>query len=114
MNISALKIGSIWFVNLDPVIGHEQAKKRPCLIISDDIFNQSAEELVVILPITSRERKFKYWVEINAPEGGLRCCSYIMCDQIRTISWKRLDAAPLGYVTELTLHKIMQRLEILL
>lgn len=46
----------IWLADLNPVKGHEQAGKRPCLIISVDLFNQGASGLVVVLPITSKEK----------------------------------------------------------
>lgn len=48
--------GEIWLVDLNPVRGHEQAGKRPCLIISVDLFNQGTSGLVVVLPITSKDK----------------------------------------------------------
>ena len=52
--------GEIWFVDLNPVVEHEQAKKRPCLIVSSDKFNQSAADLVVIVP-GKRQAFYGYW-----------------------------------------------------
>ena len=83
--------GQIWWVNLDPVVGHEQAKKRPCIVISDNIFNTGSSGLVVIIPITSKFKKLSWLVKIEPPEGGLHIISYVLCHQIRTVSLKRLS-----------------------
>ncbi|NCR44934.1 MAG: type II toxin-antitoxin system PemK/MazF family toxin, partial [Microcystis aeruginosa SX13-01] len=48
--------GEIWLADLNPVRGHEQAGKRPCLVISADLFNQGASGLVVVLPVTSKDK----------------------------------------------------------
>jgi len=43
--------GEIWFIDLDPVVGHEQARRRPCLVVSDDQFNHSRAQLVMVIPL---------------------------------------------------------------
>lgn len=48
--------GEVWLATLDPTVGREQAGTRPALIVSDDLFNQSHAELVVVLPITSKSK----------------------------------------------------------
>ena len=40
--------GDIWLADLNPVRGHEQAGKRPCLVMSVDLFNQGASGLTVV------------------------------------------------------------------
>ena len=46
--------GEIWFLNLDPTQGREQAGSRPALVvISVDVFNHGPADLVVVLPVTS-------------------------------------------------------------
>ncbi len=105
--------GQVWYVKLDPTIGHEQAKTRPCLIISNDYFNQGRSGLVVVVPITSTNRKNPLHIEVNPPEGALFNTSYILCDQIRTISTKRLSKV-LGMVSAETLYKIEYVLKVLL
>src|SRR6185295_5268066 len=52
----ALPRGEVWLADLDPTRGHEQAGRRPVLIVSDDVFNAGAAELVVVLPMTSTLR----------------------------------------------------------
>ena len=82
--------GDIWLAALDPVAGHEQAGARPCLVISDDLFNHGPADLVVILPITSSDPRQILHVAVEAPEGGLQRRSFVRCDQIRTIPKGRL------------------------
>lgn len=94
--------GEIWLVNLDPTIGHEQAKVRPCLIISHDTFNNGWSGLVIIIPITSRERNIPSHIEID----GLPKRSFILCEQLRTVDKKRLGDKPLGLVTDNILRKV--------
>lgn len=64
--------GDIWLVDLNPTRGHEQAGKRPCLVVSVDLFNQGASGLVVVLPITSKEKGIPFHVEVNPPSEDSR------------------------------------------
>ena len=83
--------GELWFADLEPVTGHEQGGKRPCLILSDDIFNHGPAELVVVLPITSRTRDFPLRIPVEPEESGLKTTSYIMPEMVRAISTQRLS-----------------------
>ena len=105
--------GEVWFVDLDPTIGREQSGRRPCLVVSDDRFNRSPADLVIVIPITSRDKGIPSHVEMNPPEGGLKVRSFIKCEDIRSISIDRLVKV-LGIVTLATLQSVEQRLRLLL
>lgn len=105
--------GEIWLVNLNPTEGREQAGTRPALIVSVDIFNQGAAELVVVIPITSKAKGIPLHVEVNPPEGGLSITSYIKCEDARSISIFRL-LKKLGRVSSQTIDSVEDRLKILL
>lgn len=105
--------GEIWLVNLSPTAGREQAGTRPALVVSVDLFNHSAAELVVAIPITSREKGIPLHVEITPPEGGLSLKSYAKCEDVRSISTSRLTKR-LGRVSTKTVDEIEDRLRILL
>ncbi|MDQ3845561.1 MAG: type II toxin-antitoxin system PemK/MazF family toxin [Bacteroidota bacterium] len=84
-----MKRGHIYFANLDPTVGSEINKKRPVLVLSNDINNHYSETITVI-PITSsisRIRSFE--VFIPAVEANLPKDSKAKCDQIRTIDKSR-------------------------
>lgn len=78
------KRGELWRFNPDPIVGREQAKVRPCLIISSNQFNSSPADLLIVLPLTSTNRGIPSHIEINC--NGLKNKSYIMCEQIRSVS----------------------------
>ena len=46
--------GEIWWVDLDPTRGHEQAGRRPALVLSVDAFNHGPAGLVVVVPVSSK------------------------------------------------------------
>jgi mRNA interferase MazF len=82
---------SIWRANLDPVIGSEQGKSRPVLIISEDDINLLLN-VVNIIPITSRKQgRIIYPNEVLLPaeKYGLENESIALCHQIRTIDKKK-------------------------
>jgi len=105
--------GEIWFVDLNPTKGHEQAGRRPCLIISVDPLNHGPAELVIVVPITSTNRRIPTHVSVNPPEGGLSNKSFIKCEDIRSISKQRLFKR-LGKVKLPTLIAVEDRVRILL
>jgi mRNA interferase MazF len=105
--------GEIWIVNLNPTRGHEQAGRRPALVISVDKFNHGPAELIVVLPITSKYRGIPFHVKVTPPEGNLNKQSFIKCEDIRSISKIRLEK-PIGKVLNNTLSQVEDRLEILL
>ena len=105
--------GEIWLVNLNPTAGREQAGTRPALIVSVDLFNHGAAELVVAIPLTSRAKGIPLHVEITPPEGGLSLKSYAKCEDVRSISTTRLKRK-LGKVSSQTIDEVEDRLRILL
>jgi mRNA interferase MazF len=105
--------GEIWLVDLNPTRGHEQGGRRPGLVVSVDLFNQGPAGLVIVIPITTKEKGIPLHVEIKAPEGGLTKRSFIKCEDIRSVSRERL-VQRLGQVTRSTLDAVEDRLRILL
>ncbi len=75
----------VFLVNLDPTIGHEIKKNRPCLIISPDEMNHYIST-VIIAPMTFRGRDYPTRVacSFQGVEGQ------VVLDQIRTVDRRRL------------------------
>ena len=107
------KRGEVWWVVLDPTRGREQAGRRPALVLSADVLNASAAGIVSVLPITSRDRGIRSHVAVEPPEGGLTVPSWILCEQVRTISRERL-LGRIGVVTARTLAAVADRVRVLL
>ncbi len=86
---------SVWLANLDPVVGSEQGRTRPVLVISQTALNDILP-VVNVLPITSRKAGRRiYPNEALLPAGaaGLTLESIVLCYQIRTLDKRRLGRA---------------------
>jgi mRNA interferase MazF len=82
----------LFLANLDPVIGSEQGKTRPVIVVSEEKINQSLS-ILNVLPITSRKEErliYPNEVLLKAGTGGLIRESIVLCQQIRTLDKKRL------------------------
>ncbi|HON29369.1 MAG TPA: type II toxin-antitoxin system PemK/MazF family toxin [Mesotoga sp.] len=105
--------GEIWLANLNPVRGREQAGFRPCLVISVDQFNHGPAELVIVVPITSKNKSIPLHIEISGKETGLDLKSYIKSEDIRSISRDRLEKR-IGRVSEEVMCQVLELIKILL
>ncbi len=107
--------GEIWWVDFDPVRGREQAGRRPALIASATTFNRGPRELVWVIPLTRTERRYRFHIRVPPDESGLRAMSYIMCEQLRSVSIDRLlDDQPAGQVSRATMKEVSDTLRMLL
>jgi mRNA interferase MazF len=80
-----IKQYSVYWINLDPVIGSEVSKTRPCVIISPDEMNKYLRT-VIISPLTHTLKTYPSRVSCSiAGEKGM-----VMLDQLRTIDKKRI------------------------
>lgn len=103
--------GEIWTASLDPVQGHEQAGRRPVVVVSVDLYNRGPADLVLACPVTSTRRGVLYHVPVDPPEGGLSRPSDILCDAVRSLAKERLHCR-LGTVSRRTMTAIEERLRI--
>jgi mRNA interferase MazF len=105
--------GEIWVVGLDPVRGHQQGGRRPALVLSADAFNHGPADLVVVVPITTKDKGIPLHVRVDRPEGGIRAVSFIKCEDIRSLSKQRL-VERWGRVSAAVLQDVEDRIAILL
>ena len=87
--------------DLDPTAGHEQAGRRPVLVVSNEGFNQ-ATGLLTVVPLTSRKpgrRLYPNEVLLPAGAAGQSVDSIALCYQVRTISSARVHSA-MGRLTD--------------
>ena len=91
-----MKRGEIYYANLEPVMGSEMGKRRPVLIVSNDI-NNRVSTVVTVLPITSNVNRVYPFEALLEPEvSGLTKPSKAQAQQIRTIAKQRLLGDALG------------------
>ena len=105
--------GDVYRVNLDPTIGAEIKKTRPCVIISPDAANRGGP-LVIVAPITKAEGKKIYFHEIFLPKGtaNLPFSSKIKVFQLRCIDKKRLCSSPLGSLPSGIIESLNEKIQI--
>lgn len=105
-----IRRGDIYFVNLDPVQGHEQAGTRPVLVVSVDVLNDLP--LVVTVVVGTRgshiPRDYPSNVRVAASESGLREQTVVLCFQIRSLAHGRFTSPRAGELTPLKLGEVEQ------
>ena len=104
----------VWTVDLNPPgKGREIHGYRPALVVSVDELNNCLADMVVVVPLTTTDKKIPLHVKIQPPEGSVKKISFAKCDQIRTISKTRLKKR-LGHVSRGVMGHVEAVLRILL
>ena len=99
--------GDIYLINLEPAIGHEIKKTRPCVIISPNEMNKFIST-IIIAPMTTKSHNYPTRVSVQFQNKK----GWIVLDQIRTIDKKKL-IKKVGKITPNTLNKIKSILQIM-
>jgi mRNA interferase MazF len=81
--------GDIVWADLSPTKGHEQAGRRPVVVLSHDVFNQRSGT-VIAMAITSRPQRAGFPLTHELTSGKLSKQSWVKISQVRTLSVKRL------------------------
>jgi mRNA interferase MazF len=101
-----MKRGEIYYANLDPTVGSEVSKKRPVLVVSNDLHNRKAP-IVTVVPLTSNvERVYPFEVFLSANETNLPQDSKAMPQQIRSVSKQRINGGAIALLSSETMSSI--------
>ena len=87
-------------INLDPTIGHEIKKTRPCVVISPNEMNRNIQT-IVIAPMTTKSHDYPTRVKVKFQSKN----GWIVLDQIRTVD-KRRFVKKLGRITRSEIEKV--------
>lgn len=87
--MAAILRGDVFWADLNPVRGREQAGLRPVLILSHDTHN-ARSGTAIAMAITSQPQKSGFPLTLRLGEGKLPKASWVKISQIRTISVERL------------------------
>lgn len=106
-----MRRGDLYLADLDPARPSEADKRRPVVIVSSDAMNRTVDRLgagaVTVVPVTSNViRIYDFQVLLPADQTGLTQDSKAQAEQIRTISFSRLSAAPIGVVPPELMRRI--------
>lgn len=103
-----IRRGEVYFVNLSPVAGREQAGERPVLVLSIDAINNLP--LVVTVVVGSKganiPRDYATNVRVAATDSGLPLETVFLCFQLRSLDAHRFPPTPAGKITGKTLDQI--------
>jgi mRNA interferase MazF len=104
----AIKRGEIYFVNLNPVEGREQAGQRPVLVLSIDAINDLPLVVTVVVGTKGDNilRDYPTNVRLPASVTGLPLETIFLCFQIRSLDPKRFSHKPAGRVSGDALQQI--------
>src|SRR5687767_5930829 len=104
----ALRRGEIYFLNLNPVQGREQAGERPVLILSIDAINHLPLVVTVVIGTKGDNvpRDYPTNVRVSSADSGLPMETVFLCFQVRSLDPQRFPATAAGQVSGPTLQRI--------
>jgi mRNA interferase MazF len=102
--------GDIVWIEFNPQAGHEQAGRRPAVVLSPASYNGKTG-LALICPITSRSKGYPF--EVHLPPG-LPVTGVILSDQIKGLDWRARQAEVIGRLPPAPLQEVLQKLALLL
>ena len=81
--------GEVRWADLNPVQGHEQAGRRPVLVLSHDVFNERSGTVIAVA-LTSQEPRAAFPLTLESKATGLTKRSWVKISQIRTLPVERI------------------------
>lgn len=102
--------GDLIWADFDPSAGHEQAGKRPALILSQKVFNERVG-LAMVVPITSRVRGHGFEVAIEHTSG---IEGVVLCQQVKMIDYISRGVTLAGKADKKTIEDILLRIRAIL
>lgn len=104
----AVQRGEIYFVNLNPVQGREQAGQRPVLVLSVDAINKLPLVVTVVVGTKGENirRDYATNVRVSPVESGLPLETVFLCFQLRSLDPQRFAASPAGRLTTVALQRV--------
>jgi mRNA interferase MazF len=102
--------GEVIWITLDPRAGHEQAGRRPALVLSPAAYNGRVG-LALLCPITSQAKGYPFEVALTE---GLVIAGVVLADQVKSLDWGTRKAARIGTVPEEVVTQVLDRLGTLL
>lgn len=100
---------AVW-ITLDPQAGHEQAGRRPALVLSPATYNGRVG-LALLCPITNQAKGYPF--EVSIPAESV-VSGVVGADQVKSLDWRARRAARIGALPEEVVTQVLQRLQTLL
>lgn len=102
--------GDVIWLQFDPRAGHEQAGRRPALVVSPRSYNGKVG-LALVCPVTSRMKGYPF--EVLLP-GSLPISGVVLADQVRSLDWQARGADFICTVPPEVIREVLEKLELLI
>jgi mRNA interferase MazF len=102
--------GDMVWLSFTPQAGHEQAGRRPAVVLSPKAYNQKVG-LAIFCPITSQIKGYPF--EVRLPKG-VGMMGVILSDQVKSLDWRVRKAEYIGALPEETINEVLAKLGLLL
>ena len=109
MNYVPKRGDAIW-INFNPQAGHEQAGRRPALVLSPQSYNGKVG-LCLLCPITNRAKGYPFEVVIPA---NLGITGVVLSDQAKSLDWQVRNAEFVAHLPEVVTNEVLKKLKSLL
>lgn len=104
------KRGDIVWLAFNPQAGHEQAGRRPALVVSPETYNRKVG-LALFCPVTSHAKGYPFEVQIPV---GLKLTGVVLSDQVKSLDWQARKATLCCELPEAAVQEVLQKLNVLL
>lgn len=101
--------GDIVWLQFDPQAGHEQAGRRPALVISPRAYNGRVG-LALFCPLTTQVKGYPF--EVVLPAGG-PAVGAVLADQVKSLDWGARGARKFAQVNEMTMAEVLGKIGVL-
>lgn len=102
--------GDIVWISLNPQAGHEQAGRRPAIVLSPRKYNGKTG-LAILCPVTSQVKGYPF--EVLVP-GGLPLAGAVLSDQVKSLDWRKRNAELICTLQDEVISEIVEKLGALL
>jgi len=102
--------GDVVWITLAPEAGHEQAGRRPAVVLSPAAYNGKVG-LALMCPITSQVKGYPF--EVSLPVG-LKVTGVVLADQVKSLDWRARRADRICSLSQPAVTEILQTLGVLL
>ena len=102
--------GNVVMLDFNPQAGHEQAGRRPGLIVSPKKFNELTG-FALVCPITNQKKGYPFEVDV---EGTKKTTGVILADQIKSLDWKKRNAKVVDSVSLDCLNKTKELIQVII
>ena len=97
--------GDVVWITLNPQAGHEQAGRRPALVLSPSAYNGKVG-LAILCPITSQVKSYPF--EVAIPSGS-KLAGVILADQVKNLDWRVRKAEYICKLPRKTTDEVLQK-----